>query len=161
MIRIPRNALIAIIAIALISTVAVATTVSVVTTTYQAEGGVQYVVTGYITAVGNGFQVAPLAATATGTPVAWTAGGTANTGLTAGDWEYSVTLTLTTKTLASTTYTLTVQQTTSDTALAGIGPTYAISFTTPASITATSMTFYFDTGSGTFTVPMGIVITVG
>ena len=43
MIRIPRKTLIAIIMIAVIATITVVTTVSVVTTTYQAQGGIQYI----------------------------------------------------------------------------------------------------------------------
>ncbi|MEM3860552.1 MAG: hypothetical protein QW478_14345 [Candidatus Micrarchaeaceae archaeon] len=159
------KALIVLVVVGVVATMAVATTVSVTTTTYQTENGVQYIVTGFITAASNGFEVAPNTLTGNTTPVAWTAGGYANTAVTKGDWVYSVTLTIGTSTPASATYTLTVkwiQGSSTSNQPTGIGPTYSIEFTTPSSITASSsMTFLFDTGSTSFTAPAGIIITVG
>ena len=157
------KAIIALVLVGAVSTMAVASTVAVGTTTYQTESGVQYNVTGYITAKSIGFEVAPNAVAASSP--AWATGAVANTALLAGDWVYSVNLTLTSNTVASTTYTLEVQwiQGTSTTNLpTGIGPTDIISFTTPAKITSGStMTFLFDTGSSSFSAPAGIIITVG
>jgi len=151
-------ALFLILAIALLSTVAYAATVSVSTATYQAQNGVYYQVTGYLNVVSNGFFVAQSSSTASSQPCAWSAGGTCTTALTAGDWYYSVTISLTANTPPSTTYTVTV--------LWNQGTGYvqmgSLTFTTPSTITAgQSMTFIFDTGSTSFSAPAGIVITVG
>jgi len=151
-------ALFLILAIALLSTVAYAATVSVSMPTYQAQNGVYYQVTGYLNVVSNGFFVAQSSSAASSQPCTWSAGGTCTTALTAGDWYYSVTISLTANTPPSTTYKVTV--------LWNQGTGYAqmdsLTFTTPSTITAgQSMTFIFDTGSTIFNAPAGIVITVG
>ena len=157
------KAIIALVVIGVVSTMAVASTVSVGTTTYQTENGVQYDVTGYITAVSNGFEVAPN--TVSANSPTWTSGGVSHTALTAGDWVYSVNISLTANTKGSTTYTIEVQwiQGNSATNLpTGIGPADTITFTTPASPSSGQyMTFLFDTGGTSFTAPAGIIITVG
>ncbi len=135
-----------------------ATSVSVSTTPiYQAQNGVYYQVTGNLAVGGNGFTVAQSSVTASSSPVAWSSGGTASTAITAGDWVYSVTVTLTSSTQASTTYKLTVTWNTGS----GYTQMGQITFTTPSSITAgQSMNFLFDTGTTSFSAPDGIVITI-
>ncbi|MEM0146125.1 MAG: hypothetical protein QXH66_03950 [Conexivisphaerales archaeon] len=156
---IPIKALAVIAIIAAISTVAFATSVGVTTTTYQAENGVEYIVTGNLTVNAVGFEVAPVAEAASSSPVSWVTNGYAQTAITAGDWIYNVTVTLTSSTAASTSYTITVSWNQNGAGLKQIG---SITFTTPSSITSgEEMTFSFDTGLTTFTAPSGIVITVG
>jgi len=91
-------ALFLILAIALLSTVAYAATVSVSMPTYQAQNGVYYQVTGYLNVVSNGFFVAQSSSAASSQPCTWSAGGTCTTALTAGDWYYSVTISITANT---------------------------------------------------------------
>ena len=144
----------------LISTFAVvsfAVTVTTATTTYQAESGVFFNVVGGFTATSNDFVVVPSTAAASTQPCTWANGGTCQTALTAGNWQYSVTLTLNAAATASTTYTMTVQWNT------GTGYTTLGSrtVTTLATITAgQTMTFIFDTAGTTFNAPTGITITV-
>ncbi len=147
--------------IAALATVAYATSVSVSTSTYQAQNGVYYQVTGNLGVQSNGFFVAQSSASAQGSqasPCAWSNGGTCTTAVTAGHWVYQVTITLTSSTTPSTTYAVTVSWNTGN-GYVQMGQLY---FTTPSSITAgQSMTFTFDTGSGSFNAPLGIVVTVG
>jgi len=134
-----------------------ATSVSVSTTSYQAQNGVYYVVTGNLAVQGNGFSVAQSSASASSQPAAWSSGGSAHTAITAGHWIYNVTVTLTSSTPANTTYTLTVMWNTGS----GYVQMGQIQFTTPSTITSgQSMTFTFDTGTTSFNAPDGIVITV-
>ena len=157
------KSIIALVLVAAVSTMAVASTVAVGTTTYQTQSGVQYNVSGYITAVSNGFEVAPNTVAANNP--AWTSGSVSHTALTAGDWVYSVNITLTSNTATSTSYTIEVQWIQGNTKTnltTGIGPTDTIIFTTPASAPSGQyMTFLFDTGSSSFSAPAGIIITVG
>jgi|SRR5579875_327097 len=157
-----RIALFLILVIATLATVAYATTVSVTTSTYQAQNGVFYQVTGSLSVTSNGFYVAQSPATPSSgsqtNPCTWSSGGTCTTQVTAGDWVYQITVALTSSTTPSTTYAVTVSWNQGG-GYTQMGQLY---FTTPSTITkGQTMTFTFDTGSSSFNAPLGIVITVG
>ncbi len=152
----PLKILIPILIISLLAIVSFAASVTISTTNYQTVQGVIYNVVGGFTAVSNGFQVTYNAATATG-PATWTNGGTVTTATVFGNWQYSLTVTITAAASANTPYTLTVQWNT------GIGYTTmgALTFTTPLTITPDeTMTFILDTGQTTFSAPAGMLITI-
>ena len=151
-------ALIIIAVIAILSTVVYASSVSVNTSTYQAQNGAYYVVTGKFVVTGQGFTVGQMA-TATGQPCPWSNGGTCTTAVTGGDWVYTVQVALTGSTPASSTFTVTLQWLQQGgTAYVTVG---TLQFTTPSTITpGETMNFIFDTGSTSFTAPAAIVITV-
>jgi hypothetical protein len=151
-------ALIIIAAIAILSTVVYASSVSVATSTYQAQNGVYYVVTGNFGVTGQGFTVGQTA-TASTQPCAWSNGGTCTTAVTGGDWVYTVQVALTGNTPTSSTFTVTLQWLPQGgTAYVTVG---TLQFTTPSTITpGQTMNFIFDTGSTSFTAPAAIVITV-
>ena len=143
--------------ISMFAIVSFAVTVTTTTTTNQAQSGVLFNVAGGFTAASNGYVVVQATAAASANPCPWASAGTCQTALTAGDWQYSVTLTINSGVAVSTTFTMTVQQNT------GTGYTSlpTLRVTTPASITAgQTMTFLFDLSSTSFTAPVGIVITV-
>jgi hypothetical protein len=149
--------LLPLLAIIVFSVVSYAASVTVTTNTYQSVNGVYYNVIGGITAVSNGFLVVQAGA-ATNSPCAWSAtGATCNTALTAGDWYYSVTLTQAAG-LTTGSHTLTVQWNTGS----GYGNmgTGTLTITIATVNSGYTMTCLIDTGSGTFTAPTGIVITV-
>jgi len=149
--------LLPLLAISVFSLASFAATVQVTQTTLQAQSGVYFNVIGGFSAASNGFVVVQATAAASGQPCTWANGGTCQTALTAGDWEYSVTLTLNAAATASTTYTLTVTWNTG----AGYVSLGSRTLTTLASITAgQTMTFLLDTAGTTFTAPAGITITV-
>jgi hypothetical protein len=151
-------ALIIIAAIAILSTVVYASSVSVATSTYQAQNGVYYVVTGNFGVTGQGFTVGQTA-TASTQPCPWSNGGTCTTAVTGGDWVYTVQVALTGSTPTSSTFTVTLQWLPQGgTAYVTVG---TLQFTTPSTITpGQTMNFIFDTGSTSFTAPAAIVITV-
>jgi len=150
-------ALIIIAAIAILSTVVYASSVSVATSTYQAQSGVYYQVTGNIGAQGLGFTVAQSASTALAQPCMWSSGGVCTTAVTAGDWVYTVKITLENGVTPGETYTVTVSWDTGS----GYVQMGSLTFTAPLTITAgQTMNFVFDTGSTSFNAPVGIVITV-
>jgi hypothetical protein len=149
--------LIPLLAISVFSIASFAAAVTVTQTTEQAQAGVYFNVIGGFTAASNGFSVVQATAAASGQPCTWTNGGTCQTALTAGDWYYSVTLTLNAAASVSTTYTLTVTWNTG----AGYSTLGTRTLTTLASITAgQTESFLIDTAGTTFTAPAGIVITV-
>ena len=150
-------ALIIIAAIAILSTVVYASSVSVATSTYQAQSGVYYQVTGNIGAQGLGFTVAQSASTALAQPCMWSSGGVCTTAVTAGDWVYTVKITLENGVTPGETYTVTVSWDTGS----GYVQMGSLTFTAPSTVTAgQTMDFVFDTGSTSFNAPVGIVITV-
>jgi len=150
-------ALIIIAAIAILSTVVYASSVSVATSTYQAQSGVYYQVTGNIGAQGLGFTVAQSASTALAQPCMWSSGGVCTTAVTAGDWVYTVKITLENGVTPGETYTVTVSWDTGS----GYVQMGSLTFTAPLTVTAgQTMNFVFDTGSTSFNAPVGIVITV-
>jgi|ECHhosMinimDraft_1075155.scaffolds.fasta_scaffold06242_1 hypothetical protein len=150
-------ALIIIAAIAILSTVVYASSVSVATSTYQAQSGVYYQVTGNIGAQGLGFTVAQSASTASAQPCMWSSGGVCTTAVTAGDWVYTVMITLENGVTPGDTYTVTVSWDTGS----GYVQMGSLTFTAPSTVTAgQTMNFVFDTGSTSFNAPVGIVITV-
>ena len=153
-----KTPLILIAVIATLATAVYAATVAVNTTTYQAQNGVYYVVTGDFGVTGLGFTVGQMA-TATGQPCAWISGGTCTTAVTGGDWVYTVQVALTGSTPTSSTFTVTLQWLPQGgTAYVTVG---TLQFTTPSTITpGETMNFIFDTGSTSFTAPAAIVITV-
>ena len=154
----PLKLLIPILAISMLAVVSFAASVTINTTTSQAVQGVIYNVIGGFTAVNNGFAVTYSAATATGLPATWLNGGTVTTATAVGNWQYSLTLTITALASPSTPYTVTVTWNT------GSGYTTlgsALTFTTPPSISAgQTMTFVINTGQTTFNAPAGMLITV-
>ncbi|MEM0120914.1 MAG: hypothetical protein QW688_05685 [Thermoprotei archaeon] len=153
-------ALILIAVISLIAAVYAGATVAVTPNTYQAQSGVYYVVTGNIGVEGQGFSVAIANnPPSTPSPCSWSNGGTCTTAITAGDWVYTVQVTLTPNTQPGKTYTVTVSWNTGS----GYTTMGSLQFTTPSPPTNTadqSMTFVFDTGTSSFNAPLGIVITV-
>jgi hypothetical protein len=157
--KIPRKSiLIPVLLILGFSVVSYAATVSVTSVTYQAANGVAFNVTGGFTATSNGFFVAQSAIAASSQPCTWTSGGTCSASVPAGNWYYSITLTINSGAAPSTTYTVTVQWNTGS----GYIQMGQLTFTTPATITAgQTMTFIFNTGGSSFNAPTGIVITVG
>jgi hypothetical protein len=149
--------MIPLLAISIFSVASFASSVAVTATTYQGQNGVYFNIGGGFTAASNGFNVVQATGTASAQPCTWTSGGTCQTALTAGDWEYSVTLTVTASATASHTYTTTVTWNT------GTGYTTlgTLTVTTAATITAgQTMTFLIDTAGTTFSAPAGIVVTV-
>jgi hypothetical protein len=139
------------------SITAFATSVSVAPVTYQNIQGVQFVVTGAFSASSNGFFVSQAAGTASSQPCTWSSGGICQTALVAGDWYYSITLTLNTVPATTTTYTATVQWNTGS----GYSQLDQLTVSVPSTATAgQTMQFYFNTGLSTFTAPTGIVVTV-
>ena len=152
-------ALIIIAAIAILSTVVYASSVSVTTSTYQAQNGVYYVVTGNFVVTGQGFTVGQTATASTPPPCPWRNGGTCTTAVTGGDWVYTVQVALTGSTPKSSIFTVTLQWLPQGgTAYVTVG---TLQFTTPSTITTgQTMNFTFDTGSTSFTAPVAIVITV-
>jgi len=149
--------LLPLLAICVFSVASYAATVQVTTSTYQGVNGVYYNVIGGLTAVSNGFLVVP-ATVATNSPCTWTAtGATCQTGLTVGDWEYSITLTQAAG-LTTGSHTLTI--------LWNQGSGYVSMGTGTLSISLSTynvgytITCLIDTGSGSFTVPTGIIVTV-
>jgi hypothetical protein len=150
-------ALIIIAAIAILSTVVYASSVSVATSTYQAQNGVYYQVTGNIGAQGLGFTVAQSASTASAQPCTWSSGGVCTTAVTAGDWVYTVNITLENGVTPGATYKVTVSWDTGS----GYVQMGSLTFTAPSTVTAgQTMNFVFDTGFTSFNAPVGIVITV-
>lgn len=150
-------ALIIIAAIAILSTAVYASSVSVATSTYQAQSGVYYQVTGNIGAQGLGFTVAQSASTASAQPCMWSSGGVCTTAVTPGDWVYTVKITLENGVTPGATYTVTVSWDTGS----GYVPMGSLTFTAPSTVTAgQTMNFVFDTDSTSFNAPVGIVITV-
>jgi hypothetical protein len=149
--------LLPLLAITIFSVASYAASVTVTTSTYQSVNGVYYNVIGGITAVSNGFYVVQASA-ATNSPCSWTATGqTCQTALTYSDWYYSITLTQAAG-LTTGSHTLTIQWNQgSGYVNMGTG-TLSISISTVNS--GYTMTCLIDTGSGTFTAPTGITITV-
>ncbi|MDH2900131.1 MAG: hypothetical protein PXY39_04095 [archaeon] len=149
--------MIPLLAISIFSIASFAASVSVTQSTNQAVNGVYYNVAGGFTAASNGFQVVQATGSASTLPCTWSSGGTCQTALTAGDWQYSVTLTINSGATASHTYTLTVQWNTGS----GYSTLGTLTVTTPSTITAgQTMTFLIDTAGQSFTAPAGIIITV-
>lgn len=155
--RPPLKLLFPLLAISLFAVVSYAVAVTTTTTTYQSDNGVYFNVAGGFTAASNGFNVVQATAASSAQPCTWANGGTCATAVTAGDWEYQVTLTINAGATASTTYTMTIQWNTG----AGYVTLGTRTVTTGATITAgQTMTFLFDTAGTTFNAPTGITITV-
>lgn len=153
----PLKILLPLLAISIFSVASFAASVSVTQSNNQAVNGVYYNVAGGFTAASNGFQVVQATGSASTQPCTWSSGGTCQTALTAGDWEYSVTLTINSGAATSHTYTMSVQWNTG-TGYVSLG---SLTVATPSSITAgQTMTFLIDTGGSSFSAPAGIVITV-
>lgn len=153
----PLKILLPILAITILSVVSFAATVSVTQTTYQTESGVYYNVVGGFTAASNGFGVIQAGGSPSTQPATWSNGGTVQTALTAGHWQYNITLTLNAPASPSTTYTLTVNWNTGS----GYTQLGQLTFTTLGTITPTqTMYFIIDTGVTSFSAPAGISISV-
>lgn len=155
--RPPLKLLLPLLAISMLAIVSYAVAVSTATSTLASDNGVYFNVTGAFSAASNGFQVTQASSATSAQPCTWANGGTCQTALTAGNWQYSVTLTINAAATASTTYTMTVQWNTG----AGYSTLGTRTVTTGATITAAqTMTFLFDTAGTTFNAPTGITITV-
>jgi hypothetical protein len=156
--NLPLKFLIPLLAIVILSVTSYAANVSVTNTTVQTENGVLFNVNGGFTGSSNGFIVTQSAASATSLPATWANGGTVTTATTAGNWQYSVTVTLNSGASTSTTYTVTVQW---NTGSGYITMGTALTFTTLSTITAgQTMTFVFSTGVTSFNAPVGLLITI-
>jgi len=155
--KLPLKVLAPILAISLFAVGSFATSVSVTTQTYAGQGGVNYVVTGAFSPASDGFQVVQSAVTASTQPCTWTNSGTCNTALVAGDWFYSVTLTIAATAQTSHTYTVTIQWNTGS----GYTTLGTLTLTTPSTISAgQTMIFEVDTGLTSFSAPAGMTVTV-
>jgi len=156
---VPLKVLVPILMISVLSLVSYAASVTVTTVNTQSVSGVLYNVAGGFTAANNGFGLTSVAATATTLPAAWTNAGTITMATVAGNWQYSITVTINAGATASTTYSVSVQWSTGGSAYNALGT--QLTFTTPASITpGQTMTFIFDSGETDFTAPAGLVITI-
>jgi hypothetical protein len=154
----PLKILIPILIISLVAVVSFAASVAINSSTSQTVQGVIYTVVGGFTASNNGFVVTQSSATATVLPSTWTNGSTVTTATVAGNWQYSIVVTLNAAASTSTTYTVSVQWNTGTGYAALSTP---LTFTTPATITpGQTMTFVFNTGVTTFNAPAGLVITI-
>ena len=154
----PLKILFPILVIAVLSIVSYAASVITTTSTSQTIQGVLYNVTGGFSAATNGFVVTQSSASATTLPATWSNGGTVTTATVAGNWQYSITVTINAAASPSTTYQVTLQWNTGSgyTTLAS-----ALSFSTLSSITAgQTMTFVFNTGVTSFNAPAAIIITI-
>lgn len=155
--KLPLKVMLPILVISVFAVGSFATSVGVTTQSFAGEAGVNYTVTGAFTAASNGFQVVQTTTTASTQPCTWTSGGTCNTALTAGDWFYSVTLTIAASATPSHTYTLTVQWNTGS----GYTTLGTLTVTTGSTITSgQTMTFEIDTTATSFSAPAGITVTV-
>jgi hypothetical protein len=154
----PLKILAPILIISVLAVVSFAASVSINSTTSQVVQGVMYSVTGGFSASSNGFVVTQSAATATTLPATWANGGTVTTATVAGNWQYSITVTINAAAQPSTTFTVTVQWNTGS-GYSTLGS--QLTFTTLSSITAgQTMTFVLNTGVTTFNAPAGILITI-
>lgn len=155
--KLPLKLLIPLLAIAIFSVYSFAANITITTTTVQSENGVFFNVTGSFTAVSNGFQVVQSSGSASAQPFTWTNGGTCQTALTAGDWDYSLTLTIAANATASHTFTLTVLWNKGS----GYSTLGTLTFTTPSTITGgQTVNFDIDTALTTFGAPVAMTITV-
>jgi len=155
----PLKILIPILLIATLSLVSYAASITATTVNTQTISGVLYNVAGGFTATNNGFGLTAVAATATTLPYAWTPNGVVTMATVAGDWQYTVTVTINAGAAASTQYTVSVEWSTGGSPYTAIGT--GLSFTTPSTISSgETMTFTFNTGLNTFTAPAGLVITI-
>ncbi len=155
--RPPLKLLFPILAISILATVSYAVNVTVNNNNYLTENGVYYNVGTFWTAASNGFLVTPSSGSASTQPCPWVASTTCQTALNAGNWEFSVTLTINAGAATSTTYTMTVKWNTGG----GYVTLGTLQVTSPATITPSqTMTFLFDTGSTSITAPAGIIVTL-
>jgi hypothetical protein len=153
----PLKLLVPLLSIALRAGYSFAANVTVTSSTIQSENGVVFNVNGGFTAASNGFSVVQSTASASTQPATWSSGGTVQTALTAGHWYYSLNLTIAAAASPSTTYTVTVSWNTGS----GYSTLGTLQVTTPASITAGQMMyFYMDTGLTTFSAPVAMTVTV-
>lgn len=153
----PLRLLFPILAISILATVSYAVSVTVTNNNYQSDNGVYFNVGTFWTAASNGFVVVPSTSAASAQPCPWANAGTCQTALTAGNWEFSVTLTINAGAATSTTYTMTVKWNTGS----GYTTLGTLTVTSPATVTAgQTMTFLFDTGATSITAPAGITVTL-
>jgi len=155
----PLKILIPILLIATLSLVSYAASITATTVNTQTISGVLYNVAGGFTATNNGFGLTATAATATTLPGTWSNGGSVTMATVAGDWQYTLTVTINSGAAASTQYTVSVDWSTGGGAYTAIGT--GLTFTTPSTINSgETMTFTFNTGVNTFTAPAGLVVTI-
>ncbi len=149
--------LIGLIIIAVISTASYAATVSTTEVSYQAQYGLSYDVTGAFTATDKGFRTTASNRAASALPAAWNNGGTVNTALVKGRWQYSVDLTLQTSPAVATTYTVRVYWDQGS----GITQMGQLTVNVPGGTpVGQTMTFVFDTGSASFSTPLAVDVIV-
>jgi hypothetical protein len=156
--RPPLNLLLPLLAISILATISFAAgTATITNTSYQSDNGVYFNLVGGFSAASNGFNVVSTTAAASANPCPWANLGTCQTALTAGHWQYSVTLTLLIVPASTTSYTFTVNWNT------GSGYTLLGSIVTSVPTTAVvgnTMTFLIDTGVTSIAAPVGITVTV-
>ena len=153
-----RVRLVLLLAVVILAVESFASNVSVSTTTFQAQYGLVFDVISSFTALDQGFSNVTVSKIASSQPCLWVAGTTCNTALTSPHLQYSIALTLKTRPLLLTTYTITVRWT-----QAGGSSTQMGQLTVSVSALASSgqqMTFQFDTGTGSFTSLLSIDVTV-
>lgn len=143
--------------IAALSVASYAATVNVTTTTYQAQYGISYNITGNFGATDQGFQTVATTQGASTQPCSWTSGGNCKTALTIGHFHYQLMLNLVNVPAVATTYSVIVEWNQGST-LVTMG---TLTVSVPSTATAgQTMTFQFDTGGSTFTYPLSIDVTV-
>jgi hypothetical protein len=149
--------LIPLILISIFSVISYAATVSITNSTYESYSGISFNDIGGFTAASNGFIVTESTSSATSPPCTWSNGGNCQTAQVAGDWYYSITLTINSAATANTTYTLTVSWNNG----AGYSTLGVLTFTTASTITGgQTMTFLLNTAENSFTAPAGMTVAV-
>jgi hypothetical protein len=146
------------IAIALVAVASYATNVQVYTTAYQSQYGISYNVSASFTAIDQGFGTIAVSQAASIQPCLWMNGTNCNTALTSNHVQYSLILKLNTPPILVTIYTLTLKWSQLGGAQTALGQ-----LTVSVSALATAgqqMRFQIDTGSGVFTTPLSVNVTV-
>ena len=150
--------LLPILAVAAFSVTSYAATVTTSSVSNQAQYGVNFDLTTNFSAQDKGFSTVSSTTSASTQPATWSNGGTVNTALTKGDYQYKVLLTLNTPPASTTTYTVTVKWAQGSGAQTQMGQ---LTVSVPNTATASqTMTLSFDTGGTSFTTPAAIDVTV-
>lgn len=146
------------IVVAFVAVSSYATTVTVSSSTYQAQYGVSYDISGSFTAQDQGFATASSSQTASTLPCSWSNNGNCQNALTKSHYRYLVKLTLNIVPASTTTYTVTMNW-----AQNGGAVTQLCQLTVSVPNTAgtsQTMNFICDTGSASFATPLAIDVTV-
>ena len=156
-IRLPLKFFLVLVAISLFSIYSFASNATVTTNNVQSVNGVLFFADGGFTVESKGFFVAHKTSASSEQPTQWLDGGNCQTQLTAGNWYYFATLTITAKAQPNHTYTITVMAN-NDSGYATLG---VLSATSPSTITpGQTMNLYFDTEMQNLSDDMAVTITV-